>query len=89
MNTYKLTYPDSPCVHTFQTGEELGPFCERTFGSIEAMIARGVIIDHPDFNATFTAIHPDLPPFLQKAILHYVDVLETEWLERELGILKE
>ena len=39
--------------------------------------------------ATFTAIHPDLPPFLQKAILHYVDVLETEWLERELGILKE
>jgi len=26
---------------------------------------------------------------LQKAILHYVDVLETEWLERELGILKE
>jgi DNA-binding transcriptional MerR regulator len=45
--------------------------------------------DHPDFNATFTAIHPDLPPFLQKAIQHYVDVLETQWLERELGILKE
>ena len=51
MNTYKLTYPDSPCVHTFQTGEELGPFCERTFGSIEAMIARGVTIDHPGFEA--------------------------------------
>lgn len=45
--------------------------------------------EHPDFNATFTAIHPDLPPFLQKAILYYVDVLETKWLERELGILKE
>ena len=45
--------------------------------------------EHPDFNATFTAIHPDLPPCLQQAIAHYVDVLETEWLERELGILKE
>ncbi len=45
--------------------------------------------EHPDFNATFTAIHPDLPPFLQQAIAHYVDALETEWLERELGILKE
>jgi DNA-binding transcriptional MerR regulator len=45
--------------------------------------------EQPDFNATFTAIHPDLPAFLQKAINHYVDQLETEWLERELGILKE
>lgn len=45
--------------------------------------------DHPDFNATFTAIHPDLPAFLQKAITHYVDVLETEWLERELALLEE
>lgn len=32
--------------------------------------------DHPDFNATFTAIHPDLPSFLQKAINYYVDQLE-------------
>ncbi len=45
--------------------------------------------DHPDFNATFTAIHPDLPPFLQAAINHYVDTLEMEWLERELAILEE
>lgn len=45
--------------------------------------------EHPDFNATFTAIHPDLPPFLQKAINHYVDTLELEWLERELAILEE
>lgn len=43
----------------------------------------------PDFNATFTALHPDLPAFLQQAILHYVDVLETRWLERELGLLQE
>jgi len=45
--------------------------------------------DHPDFNATFTAMHPDLPAFLQKAITHYVDVLEIEELERELAILEE
>lgn len=45
--------------------------------------------EHPDFNATFTAMHPDLPAFLQKAINMYVDKLEMEWLERELGILEE
>ena len=45
--------------------------------------------DHPDFNATFTRIHPDLPAFLKKAIAIYVDELETQWLERELGILEE
>jgi DNA-binding transcriptional MerR regulator len=43
--------------------------------------------DDPDFNATFTAMHPDLPTFLQKAISYYVDVLETKWLEHELGLL--
>ena len=45
--------------------------------------------DHPDFNATFTAMHPDLPAFLKEAIAIYVDELETQWLERELGILRE
>ncbi len=45
--------------------------------------------DHPDFNATFTKIHPDLPAFLKGAIALYVDELETRWLERELGILEE
>lgn len=45
--------------------------------------------DHPDFNATFTAIDPGLPAFLKKAIAIYVDELETQWLEKELGILKE
>jgi DNA-binding transcriptional MerR regulator len=45
--------------------------------------------DDPDFNAFFTAIHSDLPEFLSKAIAVYVDKLETEWLERELGILEE
>jgi DNA-binding transcriptional MerR regulator len=45
--------------------------------------------EHPDFKATFTAIDPDLPPFLQKAINHYVDQLEYAWLRRELGLLEE
>jgi len=45
--------------------------------------------DHPDFNATFTAIDPALPAFLKKSIAIYVDELETQWLEKELGILRE
>jgi len=45
--------------------------------------------DHPDFNATFTAMHPDLPGFLKNAIGLYVDELETQWLEQELGILRD
>ncbi len=45
--------------------------------------------ESPDFNAVFAAIHPDLPGFLQKSIAHYVDILETEWLEREMSILEE
>ena len=32
--------------------------------------------EHPDFNATFAALHPGLPAFLQQAINHYVDQLE-------------
>lgn len=58
--------------------------------SIEALAGLGAMYhDHPDFNATFTRLHPDLPGFLKEAIAHYVDVLETRWLERELGILEE
>lgn len=41
--------------------------------------------DHPDFNATFTKLHPDLPAFLKQAIAIYVDDLETKWLEEEVG----
>lgn len=58
--------------------------------SIEALKGLGEMYhDHPDFNATFTAIHPDLPAFLKQAIGIYVDELETRWLENELGILRE
>jgi len=34
--------------------------------------------DHPDFNATFTKIHPDLPAFLKEAVVIYVDELRKE-----------
>ena len=58
--------------------------------SIETLAGLGQMYhDDPDFNATFTAMHPDLPAFLKQAIAKYVDVLETRWLEQELGILKE
>jgi hypothetical protein len=33
--------------------------------------------DSPDFNTTFTAMHPDLPAFLKKAIAYYVGNLKT------------
>lgn len=39
----------------------------------------------PAFNATFTRIHPDLPPYLQEKITQYVDDLETAELERMLA----
>jgi DNA-binding transcriptional MerR regulator len=58
--------------------------------SIEVLEGLGNMYhDHPDFNATFTKMHPDLPGFLKAAIAIYVDELETRWLERELGILEE
>ena len=34
--------------------------------------------DNPDFNATFTAMHPDLPAFLKQAIAIYVERLESK-----------
>ena len=36
----------------------------------------------PDFVANFQKIHPDLPAFLETAIAHYVDELETAEIER-------
>jgi hypothetical protein len=58
--------------------------------SLEVLRGLGTMYDdHPDFNATFTAMHPDLPPFLKEAINFYVDELEDQWLRRELGLLEE
>ena len=34
--------------------------------------------DNPDFNATFSKIHPDLPAFLKKAITIYVEGLKAK-----------
>lgn len=70
-----------------QWHQHLRHFYEPTFDMLRGL--GDMYNEHPDFNATFTAIHPGLPAFLQQAINHYVDTLETEWLERELGILKE
>lgn len=67
--------------------QHLRYFYEPTFDILRGL--GNTYNENPDFNATFTAIHPDLPAFLQEAMNFYVDKLETEWLERELGILKE
>jgi hypothetical protein len=65
-----------------QWHEHMRNFYEPSFERLRGL--GGMYYDHPDFNATFTAFHPDLPAFLHKAIAHYVDGLETVWLEREL-----
>lgn len=58
--------------------------------SIELLEGLGNMYEeHPDFNAKFSELHPDLPGFLKESIAIYVDELETAWLERELGILEE
>jgi hypothetical protein len=67
--------------------EHLRYFYEPAIETLEGL--GNMYYDHPDFNATFTRIDPRLPGFLKEAIAHYVDVLETKWLERELGILEE
>lgn len=54
--------------------------------SIEMLAGLGDMYhDHSDFNANFSAIHPDLPAFLKQAIAYYVDNLETKWLESQIG----
>lgn len=81
--------PDSPAVQALlaQWHAHLRHFYEP---SLEVLRGLGnAYHEHPEFNATFTALHPDLPAFLQAAINHYVDVLEHQWLERELGLLSE
>lgn len=40
---------------------------------------------HPDFIANFSKLHAELPAFLESAITHYVDVLETAEIERLLA----
>lgn len=80
---------DSPEIRALlvRWHEHLHYFYEPT---IEALGGLGnMYYDHPDFNANFTKMHPDLPAFLKQAIAIYVDELETKWLERELGILEE
>lgn len=58
--------------------------------SIEVLEGLGsMYAEHPDFNAKFSELHPDLPQFLKASIAIYVDELETAWLERELGILED
>lgn len=60
----------------------------RTFYEPTLEILRGLgqhYNQHPDFHATFEAMHEDLPAFLEKAIGHYVDALETRLLEAMLA----
>ena len=42
-------------------------------------------VDDARFAVKFQALHPDLPTFLKDGIAHYVDVLETQAIERLLA----
>lgn len=47
--------------------------------SLEVLRGLGeMYYDHSDFNASFSAMHPDLPIFLKQAIVNYVDWLEYQ-----------
>lgn len=81
--------PEAPEVQTAlqRWHQHLRYFYEPTFDVLRGL--GNAYNEHPDFNATFTAMHPDLPAFLQRAINFYVDQLELEWLERELNVLED
>jgi DNA-binding transcriptional MerR regulator len=51
-------------------------------------IMRGLAMgynSHPDFIANFSELHPDLPAYLETAIIQYVDDLETAEITRMLA----
>ncbi len=45
--------------------------------------------NHPEFREYYEKIDSDLPDFFSSAITHYVDVLETKWLESQYLTLEE
>ncbi len=81
--------PESPEVQALlvRWHEHLRYFYEPSIEMIEGL--GNMYFEHPDFNATFTAIDPAFPAFLQQAITVYADTLETQWLERELNVLED
>jgi DNA-binding transcriptional MerR regulator len=81
--------PDAPVIQSIlgRWHQHLRYFYEPTFDVLRGL--GNAYNEHPDFNATFTAMHPDLPAFLQKSINNYVDELELESLERELNVLED
>lgn len=81
--------PASPEIRALLTRwhQHLRYFYEPTIEVLEGL--GNLYEEHPDFNAKFSELHPDLPNFLKASIAIYVDELETAWLKRELGILEE
>ncbi|MBN1312654.1 MAG: TipAS antibiotic-recognition domain-containing protein, partial [Anaerolineae bacterium] len=63
--------PESPEVQAIlvRWHEHLRHFYEPTWEALRGL--GNAYYEHPDFNSTFTAMHPDLPAFLQRAITYY------------------
>ena len=68
---------DSPQVQALlaRWHEHLRNFYEPTVEMLQGL--GNMYRDHPDFNAAFSDIHPDLPDFLYRAVAIYVDGLKT------------
>lgn len=78
----QATHPDVQSI-LVEWHEHLRYFYEPTLAILEGL---GQLYNtSPDFMANFQKMHPDLPAFLETAITHYVDELETAELERMLA----
>jgi MerR family transcriptional regulator, thiopeptide resistance regulator len=63
--------------------QHLGYFYEPTLDVLRGLA--GGYNSHPDFIAFFHHLHPDLPDYLNEAIIQYVDDLETAEIARMLA----
>ena len=70
--------PGSPEVQALlrRWQEHLRNFYEPTLDTLEGL--GNMYYEHPDFKATFTAVHPELPRFLKEAVAIYASGLRSE-----------
>ncbi len=83
------TDPSSDAVQKLMTQwhENLRYFFEPSIETLAGLAE--LYLHNNDFHEKFEDISPGLTDFFHQSIAEYVDRLETQWLERELGILSE
>ena len=70
--------PQSPAVQAVvaRWHQHLRYFYEPTLERLQGL--GSLYVQHPEFNANLSALHPDLPVFMQQAINYYVAQLEKK-----------